>query len=404
MTRAMPFQESREMKPRTRVNHPPHTPLAPDNRPLVAPIYQSVKFELGDLAATERAWSGAGEGFHYSRVANPTVSDLEALLAELQGAEACLAVGTGLAAVAVTLIALLSQGDHVLAFVETYGPTRGLITRTLARFGVTHTMLSIDDRAGIERTLAERPTRLVWFESPTNPMLKVADIAHLVAAARRHGALTAIDNTFAGFESHGELGIDLYVHSLTKYAAGHGDVMGGAVIGGRDLVQRVRTQATALGPTLDPHAAFLVQRGLKTYPLRRAAQCQSAGRIATFLAGDARVARVRYPGLATDPGHALARLQMRDFGSIVTVDLGGTAEQSRVFADALRLFAITASLGSTESLIVPPPLLQPRDLSAPQRQQSGIGATTARLSIGIEDPDDLIADLAAALDAAFGSR
>jgi cystathionine beta-lyase/cystathionine gamma-synthase len=393
--------EHRAMKARTRVNHPPQVPLAPGNRPLVAPIYQSVKFELESLAATERAWAGSGEGFHYSRVANPTVADLEALLAELQGAEACLAVGSGLAAVAVTLIALLSQGDHVLAFVETYGPTRGLLARTLSRFGVSHKLLSIEDRDGIERTLAERPTRLVWFESPTNPVLKIADIEHLVGAARRHGALTAIDNTFAGFESHGDLGIDLYVHSLTKYASGHGDVMGGAVIGGSELVQRVRTQAVALGPTLDPHAAFLVQRGLKTYPLRRAAQCDSAARIAAFLAGDPRVTRVRYPGLAADPGHALARRQMRDFGSIVTIDLAGTAEQSRVFADSLRLFAITASLGSTESLIVPPPLLQPRELSAEQRRQSGIGPTTARLSLGLEDPEDLIANLKGALDAAF---
>jgi cystathionine beta-lyase/cystathionine gamma-synthase len=390
------------MKPRTRVNHPPQTPLAPDNRPLIAPIYQSVKFELDSLAATERAWAAPGQGFHYSRVANPTVADLEALLAELQGRDACLAVGSGLAAVAVTLIALLSQGDHLLAFVETYGPTRGLITRTLSRFGVAYTMLSVEDRAGIERTLAERPTRLVWFESPTNPVLKIPDIAHLVACARRHGALTVMDNTFAGFGSHGEFGIDLYVHSLTKYASGHGDVMGGAVIGSTDLVQRLRAQATALGPALDPHAAFLVQRGLRTYHLRRTAQCESAARIAEFLARDARVARVRYPGLAGDPGHALGRVQMSDFGSIVTIDLAGTADQSRAFADALQFFAIAASLGSTESLIVPPQLLQPRDLGPEQRALSGIGPTTARLSIGIEDPEDLIADLGAALDAAFG--
>ncbi len=389
------------MKPRTRVNHPPHAPLPPGNRPLVAPIYQSVKFELESLAATERAWAGPGQGYHYSRVANPTVNDLEMLLAELQGCEACLAVGTGIAAVAVTLLALLSQGDHLLAFVETYGPTRGLITRTLTRFGVAHTMLSIEDTAGVERTLAERPTRLVWFESPTNPVLKIPDIARLVAAARRHGALTAIDNTFAGFSSHGDLGVDLYVHSLTKYASGHGDVMGGAVIGSAELVQRVRAQASALGPALDPHAAFLVQRGLKTYHLRRAAQCESAAQIAQFLAQQPRVARVRYPGLASDPGHALARAQMRDFGSVICIDLAGTPEQSRQFADALQLFAIAASLGSTESLIVPPQLLQPRELTPAQRVLSGIGPTTARLSIGLEDPDDLIADLTAALDAAF---
>ena len=389
------------MKPRTRVNHPPQTPLPAGNRALVAPIYQSVKFELDDLQQTEQVWSGGADGYHYSRVANPTVADLELLLAELQGRDACVAVASGLAAVAVTLIALLSQGDHVLGFVETYAPTRRLLARTLARFGVGHTLLSIEDRAGIEQALAARPVKLVWFESPTNPVLKVADIEHLAACARHHGALTVLDNTLAGLAAHGTFGVDLFVHSLTKYASGHGDVMAGAVIGSTELVQKVRMQATALGPTLDPHAAFLVQRGLKTYHLRRAAQCDSAARIAAFLAADRRVVRLRYPGLAQDPGHALARTQMPDFGSIISVDLAGAAEQSRIFADSLELFAIAASLGSTESLIVPPQLQQPRELTSEQRGWSGIGPTTARLSIGIEDPDDLQADLSAALDAAF---
>lgn len=389
------------MKPRTRANHPPQTELPAGCRALVAPIYQSVKFELEDLAATERVWSGQAEGFHYSRVGNPTVRELEQLLAELQGREACVATGSGVAAIAVTLIALLSQADHVLCFVETYGPTRALIGRTLARFGVAHTMLSIEDRGGIERVLAARPTRLVWFESPTNPMLKIADIGQLTDCARRHGALTVLDNTFAGLEAHGQYAVDLYVHSLTKYASGHGDVMGGAVIGSDELVRRVRAQATLLGPTLDPHAAFLIQRGLKTYHLRRAEQCATAARVAEFLAGDPRVARVHYPGLPGHPGHALAGRQMPDFGTIVTIDLEGTPEQSRTFADSLELFAIAASLGSCESLIVAPQLQQPRDLTDEQRRLSGIRPTTARLSIGLEDPGDLIADLGSALEAAF---
>jgi len=388
------------MKPRTRANHPPQTELPAGRRALVAPIYQSVKFELEDLAATERVWSGQEEGFHYSRVANPTVRDLERLLAEFQERQACVATGSGVAAVAVTLIALLSQNDHVLCFIETYGPSRALI-RALGRFGVAHTMLSIEDLGGIERVLAARPTRLVWFESPTNPMLKIADITQLTECARRHGALTVLDNTFAGLEAHGQYPVDLYVHSLTKYASGHGDVMGGAVIGRDELIRRVRAQATLLGPTLDPHAAFLIQRGLKTYHLRRAAQCATAGRVAEVLAGDPRVARVHYPGLPGHNGHALARAQMSDFGTIVTVDLQGTPQQSRVFADSLELFAIAASLGSCESLIVAPQLQQPRDLTDEQRRLSGITPTTARLSIGLEDADDLIADLRGALDAAF---
>ncbi len=391
------------MKPRTRVNHPTVEAPAAGNTPLVAPIYQSVKFELADLAETERVWAGSRDGYHYSRVGNPTVRTLERLLGELQGRDDCVAVGSGLAAVSVAMLALLSQGDHVLGFVETYGPTRGLLARTLARFGVRHTLLSIEDHAGIERVLSATPTRLVWFESPTNPVLKIADIPFITAAARRHGALTVLDNTFAGLESHGQYDIDLFVHSLTKYAAGHGDVMGGAVIGGKALTGRVRSQAISLGPTLDPNAAFLIQRGLKTYHLRRAAQCESAARIAAYLAAHPQVACVRYPGLASDPGHTLASAQMSDFGAIVSVDLRGTAQQSRTFADALELYAIAASLGSTESLIVPPQLQQPRDLSQEQQAVCGIGPTTARLSIGVEDPDDLIADLEAGFAAAFGT-
>lgn len=389
------------MKPRTRVNHPDPVTLPPGQRALVSPIYQSVKFEHESLAATEQVWRGTADGFHYSRVANPTVRELEQLLAELQGRDACVAVGSGIAAVAAALLGLLAQGDHILCFVETYGPTRGLITRQLARFGVTHTMLSIEDRSGIERALAERPTRLVWFESPTNPVLKVADIEHLTGAARRHGALTVMDNTFAGLEAHAGYPVDLFVHSLTKYASGHGDVMGGAIIGGAELVARVRQEGGALGPALDPHAAFLILRGLKTYHVRRREQCATAAQVARVLATDARVARVRYPGLPDDPGHALATRQMPDYGTVVTIDLAGTPEQSRVFADSLQLFSMAASLGSTESLIVPPSLQQPVGLNAAQREVSGITPTTARLSIGLEDPEDLVADLRAALGRAF---
>ncbi len=390
------------MKSKTRIIHHRADEPAPGNRPLVSPIYQSVKFELESLTEVERAWNNESGAYHYSRTANPTVRELETLLAELQGQEACVAVSTGMAAVAATLIALLSQGDHVLICVETYGPTRSLLLKTLARFGVKTTLISMDDHVGIERVLAATPTRLVWFESPTNPALKIADISFIVKAAKGCGTLTVIDNTFAGLEAHAGFGIDLFVHSLTKSAAGHGDVMGGAVMGQRALVDKIRTQVIALGPTLDPHAAFLISRGLKTYHIRREAQCRHALVIARFLESDPRVTRVRYPGLASHPGFALAAKQMPDSGSVVTIDLSGTAEQSRLFADSLQLFASVASLASTESLIVPPQLMQPRELPAALRAFADIGPTTARLSIGLEDTDDLIADLTAALGAAFG--
>jgi cystathionine beta-lyase/cystathionine gamma-synthase len=385
------------MKKRTRVTHPPQVPVPQDNRPLVAPIYQSVKFTFDDVAATLGQFKGERDGFYYSRVSNPTLRQLELTLAELQGRDGCLLTGSGVAAISMPLLALLRSGDHVVHFAEQYGPTRALIGRLLRRFGVNSTMLSIDDLDGLGRVLASTPTRLVVFESPTNPVLKIADLERLTALARRHGALTLLDNTLAGLHNHGQFDVDLFAHSLTKYASGHGDVMGGAIIGRADLIASLRDDLSILGPTLDPHAAYLLQRGLKTYFVRWDAQCSNALRVAQHLATHPRVSRVRYPGLPGDPGHALARQQMQGFGTIVTFDLADGLEAGSRFAEALQLFAIAASLGSTESLVVPPALEQPRGMTAEQQAWSDIGPGTVRLSIGLEDIDDLIADLDAAL-------
>jgi cystathionine beta-lyase/cystathionine gamma-synthase len=263
-------------------------------------------------------------------------------------------------------------------------------------------MLSIDDLDGLERVLATTRTRAVVFESPTNPVLKVADLERITAAARLHGALTLLDNTLAGFHNHGQYDVDIFVHSLTKYASGHGDVMGGAIVARAELVEAMRADSRILGAVLDPHAAFLMLRGMKTYYLRREAQCRNAQAVAEFLARHAAVERVRYPGLPDDPGHALARAQMQDFGSIVTFDLRAGMEAGTRFAEALELFAIAASLGSTESLVVPPALEQPRGLTAEQKAWTGIGPGTVRLSLGIEDVDDLLDDLRRGLDATGG--
>ena len=389
------------MKKTTRVNHPPSVEVPADNRPLVAPIYQSVKFSFDDTVQTERLFRGEREGFFYSRDSNPTLRQLELLLAELQGQEDCLLVGSGVAAISACLIALCKAGDHILGFAESYGPTRHLIKQILARYGVTHTLLSIEDKAGIERELAGKATRLVMFESPTNPVTKIADIEHLVASATRHGALTVMDNTFAGFHNHVGVGIDVHLHSLTKYASGHGDVMGGAILASRKLIQSMRKDIITLGPTLDPHASFLIQRGMRTYFLRYERQCANAAQIAAHLAQHPRVDRVFYPGLPGHPQHALAARQMSDFGTIVTFDLKGGMDHGTRFADSLELFSISASLGSTESLVMPPRLLGPKDLTAEQRVHAAIGVGTVRLSIGIEDAGDLIADLDQALNAAF---
>jgi len=391
------------MKETTRVNHPPAVELAADNHSVVAPIYQSVKFEFDSLDETERFFRGERAGFFYTRASNPTTRQLELLLAELQGREDCLVCASGVGAISQTLLALTKQGDHIICFVETYGPTRYLIRRLLARFGVTHTMLSIEDTAGVEKALAAHKTRLVIFESPTNPVTKIADIPALTRLARSAGALTVMDNTFAGFHQHGQFEVDLFVHSLTKYASGAGDVMGGAVIGRTELIRSMRTEWGLLGGTLDPHAAFLILRGLKTYFVRYRAQCANALRIAEVLAAHPAVARVHYPGLTTHPQHALAKAQMKEFGTIVTFDLKGGAEAGARFAGALQLFALTASLGSTESLVMAPSMMSSRDLTKEQLRSAGTTDATVRLSIGLEDVDDLTEDVNQALAASSPS-
>jgi cystathionine beta-lyase/cystathionine gamma-synthase len=386
------------MKRPTRLNHPPEVKVPEDNRALVAPIYQSVKFTFDDVEQSQRLSRGERDGFVYSRVANPTLRQLEMTLSELQGRDACLLTASGVAAVHFALMGLCQQGDHVVCFAEMYQPTRYTVRRLLARFGVRHTMLSIADTAAIERTLAETPTRLVVFESPTNPLLKVADIERITAAARKHGALTVLDNTFAGFHNHGQYDIDVFVHSLTKYASGHGDVMGGAVIANKMIIDSLRSDFIVTGPALDPHAAFLIQRGMKTYDLRYERQCTNALRVAQFLQGRPEVKGVHFPWLESHPQHALAKRQMRDCGTIVTIELNGDKEGARRFSNALELFAISASLGSTESLVQPGELMKPRDLTAEERGWAGVTDATIRLSIGIEDADDLIADLTQALE------
>jgi cystathionine beta-lyase/cystathionine gamma-synthase len=389
------------MKDNTRVNHPPAVPVPADNRPLVAPIYQSVKFSFDDTGETLRYLRGERAGFFYSRSANPTLLQLQLLLAQLQGRDDCLLTGSGVATIAASLLALCKQGDHVLAFVESYGPTRYIVQHLLAKFGVTHTLKSIEDLAGIEQVLLEHPTRLVVFESPTNPVTKIADIEHLTSHARRAGALTVLDNTFAGFHNHGAYDIDIFLHSLTKYASGHGDVMGGAIIARAELIAEMRKDVVSMGPTLDPHAAFLIQRGMRTYFLRYERQCANALKVSEFLNGHPRVSAVHYPGLATHPQHQLARRQMRDFGTVVTLELNGGADQGARFAEALQYFSISASIGSAESLVMPPQLLGGNEYTPEQRAASLIGRGTVRLSIGLEDATDLIEDLTYALDKAF---
>ena len=385
------------MKDETRVNHPPAIELPDDNHPLNLPIFQNVKWETDTVRESERIARGERPGFFYSRLSNPSVRQLELMLAQLQRRDDCMVTASGVNAVAQTLVALTKAGDHVVFFTEGYGPTRQIIRGLLARFGVTHSMLSIDDLEGLERTLAARKTRLVWFESPTNPINKIADIGAITRLARAHGALTVIDNTAAGFHQHGEFDIDIFVHSLTKFATGAGDVMGGAVIARHELIDQLRSDFRLFGAHLDALSASIMVRGLKTYFVRYRQQSTNALAIAGFLEKNPACTRVRYPGLPSSPKAELARRQMRDFGAVICFDLVAGYEAGRQFTEALRLFARTPSFGSTESLAMPPQMIQPKDLSPEDLVVSGIGPGTIRLSIGLEDVEDLKSDLAQAM-------
>ena len=388
------------MKKETRLAHQPRAKLPRGNESLVDPVYRSVKFTFEDIASSLTT-EARDEGFEYTRDANPTTRQLEQLVAELQGRDDAVCVSTGMASAWLAVLGNLGAGDRIVCFLESYRPIRAMVRQRLSRLGIDHTLLSVHDLQGMEEVFAADDTKCLIFEAPTNPMVQVPDIGAITALARKHGVVTVLDNTFGGLHNHGQFAIDYYIHSLTKYASGHGDVMGGAVIADRERLRDLKPLATNMGATLDPGAAFLILRGLRTYALRYSRHSESALTLAEFLNGHSRVERVCYPGLADDPGHGMASKQMDGYGGVLSFDLNGDGEQAWKFIDALQLFATVASIGSTESLVAPAKLYFAGDLSEEECKRAGIRDNTVRLAVGLEDPGDLIADLEQAFSAAF---
>ena len=388
------------MKKQTRVTHPKEVKLLDGNHSVVPPVYRTVKFTYPTIAASLTA-EAKEHGFDYTRDSNPTTRELELLAAELQDRDDAIATGSGMAAIWLTLLGNLEAGDRVVIFVESYRPNRVAVRRFLPKLGVKFTMLSVHDLKGIEETFAQDDTKLALFEAPTNPMLQVPDPAAITALAKKHDVVTVLDNTFAGLHNHGRYDIDYFVHSLTKYANGHGDAMGGIVIGERKRMRAIKPLSVNMGAVLDPGVAFLAARGLKTYYLRYERHSANALALAEFLAKRKEVTKVYYPGLAADPGHALARKQMSDFGGVLSFDLDADKERTWAFIDALELFTTTASLGSTESLVAPVQLYLGTDLSAEEQKLAQIKESTVRFAVGIEHIDDLVADIEQALAKTF---
>jgi cystathionine beta-lyase/cystathionine gamma-synthase len=368
-----------------------------DTGALTTPIYETTTFVFENAAAVRAHAEGTSDKYLYSRYSNPTVAAVERTLAGLEAAEAALAFSSGQAATATALLALLDSGDEVVCSAAIYGGTLHLLEDVLARFGVRTRFAPLDELARPE-TLFSDATRLVWFESPNNPTLRCVDIAAVAAACRARGVLSAIDNTFATPINQQPIvqGVDLVMHSATKYLNGHADVTAGALAGSAASIERILRTRKMLGTVLDPAAAYALGRGLKTLAVRMERHNASALAVAQWLDRDPRVTAVYHPGLPSHPDHALARRQMGGFGGMICVDLG-TYERAAAFFDRLSLVNRAASLGGVESLCSLPVLTSHWALSDEALARAGVTPGMARLSIGLEDVDDLIADLDQAL-------
>lgn len=367
------------------------------NLPVGINITRTANFTFANTEDMKRWAEGRSKSYIYTRYGNPTLAVAEEKLAALEGGEAALVTASGMAAISSALLGQLGAGDEVIATRQLYGGSYRLMRDIFPRLGIRVHHVEAD-LAGIERHVNSR-TRVLYIESPTNPTLRLVDVRKAVAFARKHRLTTVMDNTFASpiLQKPLAMGVDAVVHSATKFLAGHSDLIAGAVVGNRKLVAAAHDMVIYLGGSMDPEAAFLLIRGMKTLGARVEQQGANAMAVAKFLARHPKVKRVHYPGLTSHPDHALARRQMRGFGSMLAFDLKGGLAAARRFCDRTRVFLLAASLGGVESLVVLPIYTSHYKLSAAELAAVGVEPGTVRVSVGLEDPQDLIDDLKQAL-------
>jgi cystathionine gamma-synthase len=376
---------------------------------LTTPIAQTSTFTFANTSdlvdfMEARMWGDETQRTEYGRYGNPTLAAVERKLADLDSGEAALLFSSGMAAVTITLLTLLSAGSHVLMTDDCYRRTRQFITKFLSRYGVDATQVPVGDYEALEAAI--RPnTRVILSESPTNPYLRVIDVPRLVEIARRHGLKTIIDSTFATPINQRplEFGVDFVVHSATKYLGGHNDLLAGVVIGSEYMIAGLRETQGMVGAICDPNTAYLLLRGLKTLDLRVARQNDTGLKVARFLERHPVVRCVYYPGLSSHPDHSVAQKQMSGFGGVISFELNADLETTGRFVDALQIPYIGPSLGGVESLVGQVALVSYYELSSEERAEIGISDTLVRYAVGIENADDLVADLAQALDKTFGT-
>ena len=365
--------------------------------PLNPGIVRSSTFTFASSEECKLWAEGKSKAYIYSRYGNPTLSIAEGKIAALEGAEAAIVTASGMAAISHTLLSILSQGDELISSAQIYGGTYRLMRDVLPRFGiiVKHVESSLE---GIEKLVTAK-TKCLYIETPTNPTLHLVDLRKAIAFARKHTLVSIVDNTFATpmLQNPLALGFDIVVHSVTKALSGHSDLLGGVAAGSKKFIQPVRQMVILLGGCMDPEVAFLLVRGIKTLGLRVERQCETALRVAKFLEKQPKVEKVHYPGLRSHRDHALAKKQMRGFGSMLAFDLKGGLPAARKFCDRVKLFSFAASLGGVESLVLLPIYSSHYRMSEVELRRAGVKPGTVRVSIGLEDAADLIEDLRQAL-------
>ncbi|ABS07758.1 methionine gamma-lyase [Shewanella baltica] len=366
---------------------------------LVTPLYQSATFVFESAQQGGERFAGNEQGYIYTRLGNPTTAELERKMAILEGAEAAAATASGMGAVSAALLVNLQMGDHLVASNAVYGCTYALMTTQFARFGIEVSLVDFSSLADIEAAIQSN-TKVIFCETPVNPHLQVFDLAAIATIAKRHQLVSIVDNTFMTplLQRPLDFGIDLVIHSATKYLNGHGDVIAGIVCGSEEQLHKVKYEILKdIGAVISPHDAWLILRGLKTLDVRLQRHCDSAQRVAEFLAEHPSINRVYYPGLASHQGHKFIGKQMKRAGGVIAFELAANLEEAMAFVGHLSLFSIAVSLGDAESLIQHPASMTHSPYTPEARAAAGIGDNLLRISIGLEDCDDIIADLSQAL-------
>ncbi|MBS3761928.1 MAG: aminotransferase class I/II-fold pyridoxal phosphate-dependent enzyme [Planctomycetes bacterium] len=366
---------------------------------LTTPIVQTSTYAFKNSAEIAAFGRGEKERFEYGRYGNPTEKVAQQRLASLEGAEDCLLSASGMNAITTTILALVHSRDHIVLTDDAYKRTLEFCSGYLQRFGVDCTIVPFGDYEALDAAVCDR-TRFIFSESPTNPYLNIFDLERLQDIAKKHEVLTLIDSTFGTPYNQKPLewGVDLVIHSCTKYLAGHNDILAGAVLGPHKLVEQVRDLHQAFGGVIDPHSSYLLVRGLKTFPIRIEAQNRTAQRVAEFLEANPCVCEVYYPGLSSHQHHKIAQKQMKGFGGVVTFKIDGDLEITNRFLDRLKLCYIAPSFGGVETILTHPASVSYYNRTREERYELGITDNLIRLAVGVEDPDDIIDDLKQALE------